>query len=299
MAGKNQAGKPYFEGWYFKCQTKDRKTIALIPAIHKDGSGQGSASIQVISEVGTWWLEYSEAEFHVVRQPLRVSLGPNTLGEGGISLQVDRSGLSLHGELRHGPLTPLQSDIMGPFRFISELECTHDVVSMGHRLDGTLTLNGETLDFSGGLGYIETDRGRSFPDQYLWTQCGWTEPQTTGLMLAVATIPILKHIRFTGTICSIQYNKREYRLATYKGARIRAWSEHGVEIVQGKDRLAVEVLEKQGQPLRAPVEGAMGRIIHESLCSKVRYRFWEKGDLLFDHTDDGASFEYAEKTTAR
>ena len=273
MAGKNKANRPYFEGWYFKCRTKDGKTIALIPAIHKDDSGQGSASIQVISEAGTWWLEYPEAEFHVVRQPLRVSLGPNTFGEEGISLQVERSGLSLHGELRHGPLTPLQSDIMGPFRFISELECTHGVVSMGHRLNGTLTLNGETLDFSGGYGYIETDRGRSFPDKYLWTQCSWATPENTGLMLAVATIPVLKHVRFTGTICSIQYNKREYRLATYKGARIKAWSEHGADIVQGEYRLVVEVLEKQGQPLRAPVEGAMGRIIHESLCSKVRYRF--------------------------
>ena len=299
MAGKNKAGKPYFEGWYFKCQTKDGKTVALIPAIHRDSSGQSSASLQVISEAGTWWLEYPEAEFHVLRQPLRVSLGPNTFGGEGISLQVERSGLSLHGELRHGPLTPLQSDIMGPFRFISELECTHGVVSMGHHLDGTLTLNGETFDFSSGYGYIETDRGRSFPDKYLWTQCGWTKPEATSLMLAVATIPALKHIRFTGTICSIHYNKREYRLATYKGARIKACSEHGAEVVQGKYRLLVEVLEKQGQPLRAPMEGAMGRIIHESLCSKVRYQFLEKGHLIFDHTDDGASFEYAEKTTAR
>ena len=281
------------------CWTKDGKTIALIPAIHKDGSGQGSASLQVISEAGTWCLEYPEAEFHAVRQPLRVSIGPNTFSEEGISLQVERSGLSLHGELRHGPLNPLQSDIMGPFRFISELECTHGVVSMEHRLAGTLALNGETLDFSDGLGYIETDRGRSFPDKYLWTQCNWAKPENTGLMLAVATIPILKHVRFTGTICSIQYNKREYRLATYKGARIKAWSEHGADIVQGKYRLVVKVLEKQGQPLRAPVEGAMGRIIHESLCSQVRYRFWEKGHLIFDHTDDRASFEYAEKTTAR
>ena len=299
MAVKNKAGKPYFEGWYFKCQTKAGKTVALIPAIHRDSSGQSSASLQVISEAGTWWLEYPEAEFHVLRQPLRVSLGPNTFGEEGISLQVERSGLSLNGDLRDGPLTPLQSDIMGPFRFISELECTHGVVSMGHGLDGMLILNGETLDFSGGLGYIETDRGRSFPDKYLWTQCNWAKPENTGLMLAVATIPILKHVRFTGVICSIHYNKREYRLATYKGARIKAWSEHGAEVIQGKYRLLVEVLEKQGQPLRAPVEGAMGRIIHESLCSKVRYRFLEKGHLLFDLTDDGASFEYSEKTNAQ
>ena len=299
MAGKHKANKPYFEGWYFKCRTKGGKTIALIAAIHKDGSGQGSASLQVISEAGTWWLEYPEAEFHVVRQPLRISLGPNTFGEEGISLQVERSGLSLNGDLRHGPLTPLQSDIMGPFRFISDLECTHGVVSMGHYLDGTLTLNGETLDFSSGYGYIETDRGRSFPDKYLWTQCNWAKPENTGLMLAVATIPVLKYVRFTGTICSVNYNKREYRLATYKGAKINAWSEQGAEIVQGKYRLVVEVLEKQGQPLRAPVEGAMGRIIHESLCSKVRYRFWEDGHPLFDHTDDGASFEYSEKTNAQ
>jgi len=298
MAGKNKAGRPYFEGWYFKCQTKDGKTIALIPAIHKDGSGQRSASLQVISEAGTWWLEYPEAEFRVVRQPLRISLGHNIFGEGGISLQVEHSGLSLHGNLRHGSLTPLQSDIMGPFRFLSELECTHGVVSMGHRLDGTLTLNDETLDFSGGLGYLETDRGRSFPDKYLWTQCNWAKPENTGLMLAVATIPILKHIRFTGIICSIHYNKREYRLATYKGARIKTWSAHGAKVVQGKYQLVVEVLEKQGQPLRAPVEGAMGRIIHESLCTKVRYRFWQKEHLIFDHTDDGASFEYSEKTTS-
>jgi len=299
MAGKNKTGRPYFEGWYFKCRTKDGKTIALIPAIHKDGSGNGSASLQIISEAGTWWLEYPEAEFHAVRQPLRVSIGHNTFSEDGISLQVERSGLSLHGTLQYGHLNPLQSDIMGPFRFISDLECTHGVVSMGHHLDGMLTLNGETSDFSGGFGYIETDRGRSFPDKYLWTQCNWVNPEGTGLMLAVATIPILKYVRFTGVICSIYYNKREYRLATYKGARIQTWSEHRTEVVQGKYRLLVEVLEKQGQPLRAPMEGAMGRIIHESLCSKVRYRFWKKEHLIFDHTDDGASFEYAEKTTAR
>ena len=103
MAGKNKVGRPYFEGWYFKCRTKDGKTIALIPAIHKEGSSQGSASLQVISESGTWWLEYPEAEFHVTKQPLQISLSLNTFSEEGISLQVERSGLSLHVDLRHGP----------------------------------------------------------------------------------------------------------------------------------------------------------------------------------------------------
>ena len=37
----------------------------------------------------------------------------------------------------------------------------------------------------------------------------------------------------------------------------------------------------------------MERTIHESLCAKVRYRFWHGKELLFQHTDSHASFEYA------
>ena len=64
---------------------------------------------------------------------------------------------------------------MGPFRFLPGMECSHGVISMGHALEGTLTLNGAVLDFAGGTGYVETDRGRSFPSAYLWTQCAWRE----------------------------------------------------------------------------------------------------------------------------
>ena len=45
--------------------------------------------------------------------------------------------------------------------------------------------------------------------------------------------------------------------------------------------------------LRAPVEGRMERTIHESLCAKVCYRFWHGKDLLFQHTDPNASFEFS------
>lgn len=72
--------------------------------------------------------------------------------------------------------TPLRSDIMGPFRFLPGMECSHGVISMGHSLEGKLDLNGKRIDFSGGTGYVETDRGRSFPSAYLWTQCTVRQP---------------------------------------------------------------------------------------------------------------------------
>ena len=181
---------------------------------------------------------------------------------------------------------------MGPFRFFAGMQCSHGVISMGHSLSGTLELNGEHLDFFDGIGYIETDRGRSFPTKYLWTQCLWDGPDQGSLMLAIATIP-LPVGGFTGCICSVLYRGREYRLATYRGVKIEARSSSGAVIRQGRYRLEVELLSERRQPLRAPVEGRMERTIHESLCAEVRYRFWHGDSLLFQHTDSNASFEYS------
>ena len=139
---------------------------------------------------------------------------------------------------------------------------------------------------------FRSDRGRSFPSKYLWTQCVWGGPERGSLMLAIAAIP-LPVGGFTGCICSVLYCDQEYRLATYRGVKIEAWSSAGAVIRQGKYRLEVELLNERRQALRAPVEGRMERTIHESLCAEVRYRFWCGHNLLFQHTDPNASFEYS------
>lgn len=281
---------PYFEGWYFKHQNRQGQILALIPAFHTDREGRRTASLQVISGDRSWWLEYPEAQ--VSRQPFQVQIGRCCFGSRGMELQIRREGLSLQGALQYGPFTPLRSDIMGPFRFFAGMQCSHGVISVGHSLSGTLELNGERLDFTGGTGYIETDRGRSFPSRYLWTQCVWDGAEQGSLMLAIAAIP-LPVGSFTGCICSVLYQGREYRLATYRGARIEAWSPSGAAIRQGRYRLEAELLNEQRQPLRAPVEGSMERTIHESLRAEVHCRFRQGNRLLFQHTDPCASFEYS------
>ena len=90
-------------------------------------------------------------------------------------------------------------------------------------------------------------------------------------MLSIASIPISR-IRFTGCICAIAHNGKEYRIATYKGARVLQWSADGAVVLQGRHRLGVKLLEQTAQELRAPVEGQMCCTIKESLCAKVRYR---------------------------
>ena len=87
----------------------------------------------------------------------------------GLRLDIHGEGLDLMGELSYKNLTPLRSDIMGPFRFFP-MECRHSVVSMNHEVSGNLFLNGESLEFRG-RGYIEGDSGKSFPENYTWIQC--------------------------------------------------------------------------------------------------------------------------------
>ncbi len=285
--------RSYFEGWYLKHQTREGKTLALIPAVHVDSKGRYGASLQVIGERGAWWLEYPWAQVRIGQEPGGIALDGSHFGVDGVKVDIQREGLTLQGRLRYGPFHPLSSDIMGPFRFFGGMQCAHGVLSMGHRLEGELVLNGERYDFSEGMGYVETDRGRSFPDAYLWSQCLWRGREGGSIMLAVATVPMPVG-GFTGCICGILYRGREYRLATYRGARIKKWSAAGAEIRQGRYRLTVELLEERKRPLRAPVEGDMDRIIHESLCATVRYTFWRGEELLFCHTDAGASFEYSD-----
>jgi len=111
-------------------------------------------------------------------------------------------------------------------------------------------------------------------------------------MLAAATVPLLAG-NFTGCICSVFHHDREYRLATYRGAKIEGWSSSGATIRQGRYCLQAELLKEHKQALHAPVDGRMERTIHESLCAEVRYRFWHGKDLLFQHTDRCASFEHS------
>lgn len=286
--GRGKQG-PYFEGWYFKCQTKAGKAIALIPAFHIDKRNRLTTSLQVISDSGTWWLEYPTGQFSASQEQLLVQLGPNTFTEAGISLSIQQPGFALHGVLKFGSFLPLKSDIMGPFRFVPNMECAHGVISMSHSIQGLLALNGEVLDFTDGTGYIETDRGRAFPTAYLWAQGLFPGGN---LMLSIATIP-LAGIHFTGCICAMILDGKEYRMATYRGVRVERWGDNGAVIRQGGYRLELGVPEQRPQPLRAPADGIMGRTIHESLSTKLRCRFWHGDTLLFDQTDHGGSFEHA------
>lgn len=273
-----------FRGWYFKCQS-DARTLAVIPAIHQV-KGERSCSIQLITDGNSWSVPFPYADFQ--KSHSAVEIGGNRFGRQGIHLDLHAPELSASGTLRFGAFTPLRYDIMGPFRYVPFMECRHSVLSMKHTVDGEVDINGIPYVFGGGTGYLEGDRGRSFPREYAWTQCGFPGG---ALMLATADIP-LGGYHFTGIIGAVLWQGREYRLATYLGARAEHIQNGEIVIRQRDACLTVRQLEKTGRPLCAPSGGAMTRTIHEQAACKVFYQFQKDGSTLFELEAPNASFEY-------
>lgn len=278
--------KEYFCGWYFKCQSEE-ESIAVIPAVHR-ADGKQSCSIQLISSGGSWNIPLDCGNGCVSPDRPFARMGRNVFTEKGLYLELRSAGLSVDASLSFGRPSPLNYDIMGPFCCVPFMECRHRIFSMRHEVNGSLTLNGKTLRFDKALGYIEGDRGRSFPRQYMWSQCFF---DGGSLSLAAAEIPLGPHC-FTGVIALVQLNGQEYRLATYLGARVLHLENCEIAIRQGALCMTAALLDQRGHELKAPACGAMTRTIRENLNCRVRYQLREGDRLLLDFESDRASFEY-------
>lgn len=278
--------KDGFCGWYFKCQSPTQ-TLALIPAEHRS-EGQRSGSLQILAGAQSWNLPFSAAQTFVSGHAPEAMVGPSRFTPRGIRLAVETPELTARGTLRFGPLTPPESDVMGPFARLPGMECRHSVASMEHRVDGTVTVNGTEFRFDGARGYLEGDRGTSFPREYLWTQ-GFFPGGS--LMLAAARVP-LGPAAITGVIALVRWQQKEYRLATYRGARAVTIQNGGIVVRQGRWELRARRLAPGGTALRAPVTGRMHRTIHEQAACPARYSLRCGGHTVLDVTVPDASFEY-------
>lgn len=274
----------YFCGWYLKCQN-GIQTVALIPAYHIT-NGKRTCSVQVITDDRSWNVTLPYSGFR--KEDGGVVIGTNRFTREGITLDLHTPELTAVGNLTFGPFAPIGYDIMGPFKYVPFMECRHSVFSMKHTVSGRLEINGIVYVFENGIGYMEGDRGNSFPKEYVWTQCCFPEGS---VMLSVADIPFCG-FHFTGVIGVIHYRGKEYRIGTYLGARAVYLNDGEVIVKQGRKQLTVKRLEKKGHPLAAPMGGDMSRTIHETAACKAYFHYQEKGKTVFEFETDNAAFEY-------
>lgn len=281
--------KKRFDGMYYKHQ-KGEQTISIIAGV----SSGNHAFIQVITNNDSHYFKYPMS---VCKFGDTIEIADNTFSKNGVKININENDIMIFGEMKYIELTPLRYDIMGPFKYLP-MECRHKILSLHHRIDGGLSFNGRFIDFTGGIGYIEGDSGKSFPKNYTWIQCNNFSDKAC-VSVAVADIPF-SGLHFQGCIGIVYFNGVEYRMATYLGVKIICCDENRIILQQGKLYLDIEIGAGTGYKLIAPNKGGMDREIREFVVCGAKFRFMKGEVILFERHADSASFEYInEKTTER
>ncbi|MEA4919782.1 MAG: hypothetical protein VB078_02485 [Clostridiaceae bacterium] len=286
MNKRQNKEKQRFEGFYFKQQNKD-ETVAFIAARHSGEDSRPLASLQIITDAEAFNVDFPAEQFFDDRKRLIVRLGNSIFSKNGVSLNIERPELSLYGKLSFGTLALPAYDIMGPFAAVPFMECRHSVYSLFHKVNGCVTINGREYKFLDGSGYIEGDRGTSFPKRYIWTHCCFNG---NSIMMSLADIPV-GPFSFIGCTGFIYLNGKERRIATYLGGGPLHIGQDCVILRQGGLMLEIRLLKENSYPLYAPKQGRMTSIIHESASCMVRYKCSEYGKVIFDFISEHASFE--------
>ncbi len=294
------AAKPgFFEGWYFKHRAGEN-VLAAIPGVAIAKTGKKTAFIQCIHNRGSLICHFPFEEFYAAPDRLYIRIGDNVFSQQGMRLDVSDGRERIAANLCYGMLgapkhTRYAPSMMGPFSYVSFLECYHDVVSAGHDVCGDMHLCGVQVKIEGGKGYIEKDWGRSFPRSWAWMECSDFESDVR-VMAAVADVPFLG-ARFTGILGILNLFGQEIRIATYYGARVADMSENSeifhLAIRQGSYRIDFELAKQGAAKLAAPVLGDMSRMIEEYPSCRMMLTVAEHGKQVFRGKGRNAGFEQA------
>ncbi|MFA7108034.1 MAG: tocopherol cyclase family protein [Sphaerochaetaceae bacterium] len=281
--GKNNfTYRRYFEGWYYKQVTKDANyTISFIPGISYN-KVDPHCFIQYIicnenKKLSSFYFKYDLSEFSYQNSPFSIQISQSTFRGKSININLENSQIKVKGTLTFENLEPLNvslfnPNIMGFFSYIPKMECNHHIISMNHKVLGSLIINNKILDLNDGFGYMEKDWGKSFPSEYIWLQCNNFRDSKVKIAFSAANIPFLGII-FKGFFCSLLVNDKEYRFATYNRSKLKIKNakvgKTNITLIKGNLELNILATVNEVQTLASPKDGVMNNSIKEGLAGKV------------------------------
>ncbi|MER2064217.1 MAG: tocopherol cyclase family protein, partial [Alkalibacterium sp.] len=296
------AKAPYFEGWYVKATDPEQDfTLALIPgiALFNDEESFVQYNLFYKGKTLSGKITFPVEDFTVVNEPYSILMPRFVLSENGVKAHLNDEKNDLLVDLTFGDFLPLEQSIylpsiMGPFEYI-KMPCSHDVVSMQHIVSGTVVINGEKISLSKGKGYIEKDRGSTFPSEYVWAQTNtFNENSNVSFFLSVAAID-LKLVDFTGNIAVFHDGTKEHRFATYLGSRAEVNIDpdrqgYMVRLFDPRKSLTVKVSLLNSDELIAPMNDSMDYAIKETVKADIDLIFKKKNKKpIYLSSESGAA----------
>ncbi len=294
---------PFFEGWYYKLVSADEAhKFAVIPGVFLGTDGY--AFVQVLhGEQGVVeFIKFPLGSFSAAQNDFRVQLDRNIFRLERIHLDIDRPAFRIQGDLAFSgvtgwPITLTSPGVMGWYAWVPRMECNHAVLSFDHTIQGSLVVNDEAIDFTGGRGYMEKDWGAAFPEGYVWMQSNHFRRPGVCLTASIAIIPWLRNA-FRGFIVGLWVQGKLHRFATYTGAKtklLEVRDNHVNWIMMDRDyQLEIHAVRGVTGDLKGPTRQDMGMRVAESLQSVIHVRLAAAdGKVLFEDSGRYAGLEIA------
>ena len=294
--------KSYFEGWYFKLVSKDRKNaFAFIPGIAMDENGKGHSFIQFLDGTNKTaeYFKFDQNDFKIQPYEFDLKIQKNEFSLN--HLKIDIENIQVDVKLSHQHPWPSQwysPGIMGPFSFVPFMQCYHGIVSMDHELTGFITIGDKKIDMTGGRGYMEKDWGSSFPSGYVWMQSNHFKEERISLKSSVARIPWL-FSSFNGYIAGVLLYDRIIQFTTYNFTKLQKCNitSSGVHLIyeNRQHHLEIEAIRDEATTLIAPIKGFMEGRIEESMTAQINVQLKDKKNktILLEDSGKNAGLEVA------
>jgi tocopherol cyclase len=296
--------KSYFEGWYYKVlNAAEDRAFAFIPGIAMDEQGVQQAFIQVLDgkKKTAEYVRFTANEFLPTSGKFEIKISNNLFTSNQMELNLPSVTGALHFTQQVPWPNPWYSpNIMGPFSFVPFMQCYHGILSMDHRIEGQLNIKGETIDFSGGKGYMEKDWGHSFPSAYFWMQSNHFSESGISLKASVAKIPWLGS-SFVGFIAGLWWKDHLIEFTTYNFTRLRKSfaNQEQVELVMENRKYRLEIVAHRDPTtqLASPIHGFMDGRVEESMTAKIDVKLFDRKRkcIIFEDCGRNAGLEVAGK----
>ena len=299
----------FFEGWYFKLVSSvSNRAFAFIPGIFwGSDETQHHAFLQVLDghRRAYRYVRYPASSFSASkRAPLSIRVGSGSEFDlSQIRIAVDEQDLNIQGTVRLRGLVPWPSSLLAPgsmgrYNFLLGMQCYSQVSAMDVLLEGTLQVNGESIDFNGGRGYIEKNWGNAFPYSWIWVQANNFEKVPAAVSCSIGHIP-LRFTSFRGFLMGVQYEDRFFEFTTMNRSQLRIEASQPdvrLEVANKKHRLVLHTTSDPDSYIQClgPRDGDMIPLVDETLQGTVELELYDQasGNCLLQDVSHHAGLEY-------
>ncbi|MDR3594063.1 tocopherol cyclase family protein [Clostridium sp.] len=305
----NNKKSNFFEGWYFKIvQPRTGHTYCFIPGVFiSSEEGYSHSFIQVLkgNENNFKYLRFKKDQFKASTFEFNLKVEESSFSLNQMTLNINQqyekiSGTLYFDNIIRWPDSIINPGSMGFYNYLGFMQCYSQVCAVDGIIRGKLSINDETVDFTGGKLYIEKNWGRSFPYSYIWVQGNSFEKGDGSVTCSIGHIP-LPFRSFIGFLIGIYAKGRFYKFTTINKSTLSINCENEKIVLETYNKdysLKIEAFYKQEtfMDLYAPYDGNMIPIASETLHGNLKVTLYDKkrSCLIFNDNCSSAGIELSE-----